>query len=218
MVGLSTPIEQPSETKAFPPIHKHEEEVESHHFSESDKDGENEGTPAPIIRSIVFEDDPKQPSILPSLLNQDKVDKLPVENSENNKNFTSTPGSQNSAKDEDGNEVSLVSLNYKEVNFNNEEVNFNNAELNRKQTDIVEKSAPPKSTGLAQNSEITMGTIDFSEEEVDSPLNDFEEPFSKLEVKYSYIENEEEPFHETEPESGIHGVKMINGHLHFKNT
>lgn len=215
MIGLSTPIEQPTETKAYPPIHKHEEEVQSHHFSESDKDGE---LPAPVTKPIVFENDPKQPSILPSLLNQDKVDRLPTENTQTVSTPKSATNSQSSVRDDDGNEITMVSLNFKEVDFNNEEVNFNTPASSQSQPDKVEKNLALKSTESEQNSEIRMGTIDFSEEEGESPLNDFEEPFSNLEVKYSYTEDEEMPFHETEPESGIHGVKMSNGHLHFKNT
>jgi hypothetical protein len=49
-----------------------------------------------------------------------------------------------------------------------------------------------------------------------SPLNDLPDTFSSKTVDYEF-KNSEEVFHEVEPDTGIHGVKLINGHLHLNN-
>ena len=52
-------------------------------------------------------------------------------------------------------------------------------------------------------------------DEFESPLNDFSNLTSQ-EVAYEY-QDPHIKFHVIEPDTGIHGVKMANGHLHLNN-
>lgn len=187
MIGLRTPIDSSPELAAFPPIHKHEEVISHPSDTKSDQ-----------IKEIILENNPRQPSILPTLLNKEKAAELPTEKHKLKEGL-------------EVDSVTTVSVNSQPVDFNNSEVNFNESKG-------VANNFPAFTPGLdVKHENVTSKHVDYKyKEDMESPLNDFLEPLSSKEVRIPFDPNI--PFHETEPESGIHGVKLINGHLHFQNT
>lgn len=217
-INLNIPIEQPSTTKAYPPVHNHEEIVESHHKSDSDTGKEvAEGTAK--VTDIILDSNPRQPSIIPNLLNDDRVSGLPTEENEIHlKQSTQAHWDDSLQKvesstssdidDEDDPNITYINLNQFGDNYNSEEVNLGVQPLiqNPRVTNRVSAS---NTVNIPQTTNVE------SEEETESPLNDFEETNSYMEVNSD--DNSGVPFHTSEPESGVHGVKLISGHLHLNN-
>ena len=204
VIGLSVPIEQTPEIKAYPPIHKHEDQKTSQHKSDSDSGAEQ---PDKILleKGITLESNPKQSSILPSLLNGDKSRGVPVGDS------PSSAGNSKSAKEG----TNSLSSNSQSVNLNYEEVNLNE-EITKggdKQKGKTRKNS--KNERSQDTPQDTLYETYKSDEEVVSPLNDFDQLLNPIDERNGNYSDSK--FYSTEPDTGMHGVKLINGHLHMNN-
>lgn len=206
VIGLSVPIEQTPEIKAYPPIHKHEDQKTSQHKSDSDSAvALSQSGKASLVKEVIFEPNPKQPSILPALLNGDKSSRLPVADS------SSPAGNSNSAKEG----TTPLYLNSQPVNLNYEEVNLNE-EITKggdKQKGKTKKSS--KNDRSQDTPQDTLYETYKSDEEVVSPLNDFDQLLNPIDERNGNYSDSK--FYSTEPDTGMHGVKLINGHLHMNN-